>query len=177
MKIIKCAVFGLLAVGLSIVDCEAFDFESLTTTMGHRYHEIEILSADEDGLLFRHRDGIAKENFSRLSAGVREMYQPVADVPVPSSETTTETGEESYGHEEESSGLERVALDDIILTVWVRYTFPTDPPERENARCHLHPNPHTWPVHWHRFHPAHYLTNPVCRARVVENFLRCNGFY
>lgn len=177
MKIIECAAFGLLAVGMSVLDCEAFDFGSLTTTRGHQYHEIEILSADEDGLLFRHRDGIAKESFSRLSAGVREMYQPIADVPVPSSETTTDTGKETFQHEEPISGLEKVALEDLVLTVWVRYTFPTSPPNRETAKCHLHPNPQTWPSHWHRFHPAHYLTNPVCRARAVKNFLRYNGLY
>ena len=172
IKIIEGAIFGALVMGLYVVDCEGFDFKSLTTTMGRQYHEIEILGADEDGLLFRHRDGIAKESFSLLSAGVREMYQPIADVPSPTSETTTETGKESFQPGDRAPELEGVALEELVLTVWVRHTFPSCPPT-----CQLHPNPRTWPVHWHRFHPAHYLTNPVCRARVVENFLRFNGLY
>lgn len=64
------------------------DLEEIKTLTGKRYVAIEVLEADEYGLMFRHRRGIAKVNFSKLSTGLRMLYEGGDLVGVAPAEST-----------------------------------------------------------------------------------------
>ena len=139
--------------------------------MGKVYHEVHFIDSDDHGVLFRHRDGIAKENFDLLSETVQKLVAP-AEVKMEGEE-----GKEP-GKEEGEAGKK---LQDYTLTLWHRVTYyPTAKPcgghcDGKSMGCWLHRNPHTWPSHWHKFKYAHYLTNPACRELATRDFLYTTG--
>ena len=47
---------------------------SLTTTTGKVYHDVRVVKADPNGLLFRHRGGSAKIPFSQLDSSIQAHY-------------------------------------------------------------------------------------------------------
>jgi len=49
-------------------------FSSLTTTTGKVYHDVRVVKADPNGLLFRHRSGSAKIPFSQLDPSIQTHY-------------------------------------------------------------------------------------------------------
>ena len=52
---------------------------SITTQSGKTYRDVELLTADSAGLLFRHSQGVAKVDFEDLSNNLREMFQVEVD--------------------------------------------------------------------------------------------------
>jgi hypothetical protein len=159
MKILNVAICVLLLFSISPVQAEDIDWKRLTTKTGRVYRNVQLLVADDHGLLFRHSKGIAKENYWVLSDDIRKNYEPEEKAPA-------EKGEEK---------AEAVLpFSDIVLTFAIRQPIVQQPCFDP---CYLayhhpwHPNPSNWPRHWHRFHHAHYLTNPHYRALATRNFL------
>lgn len=175
MRILKLAIFGIILGSLQSPS-HAVDLEKLTTTTGRVYYDIEIINSDKHGLLFRHSKGIAKESFPNLSNSIRDMFQPVGDVPTDKGAMTNKKLPTDKGN---ISGKGSDTQHPVtVLTIRQRFTVPVAT-GLQNPHClnygNLHPNPHNWPIHWHRFHPAHYLTNPICREQATRNFLHHTG--
>ncbi len=167
MKNIKIAIFVLMVVGVCR-ETPGFELESLTTVRGKEYRDIEILDADRHGLLFRHRDGIAKESFAFLSQAIGDMFRPVEALQ-------GEAVEPAAGEGEEATAGEIDAAWQLTWTVRQRVFFPAQPPCGNPRECRLHPHPGNWPSWWHRFRCANYLTNPLCRELALRDFLITTG--
>lgn len=177
MKILKNAICGVIVSSLLSSAALAFDLQKLTTKSGKVYYQIEIIDADKHGLLFRHSKGIAKESFPFLSNSVRDMFEPVGDVPqaaLPTDKGGSKTATSAKGEKAQAAIVTPVVLSVSMSqpVVSQRY-FQTGC--YQHSYANYHPSPYNWPSHWHRFHPAHYLTNPICRAQVTQNFLHATG--
>jgi hypothetical protein len=167
MKKLKIAIITALLSLCSTAFTEDYDLVKLTTKEGKIYHEVQIIDADKNGLLFRHKGGISKETFPFLTPNIRDMFEPVAQVP--------QTIEVDLGDDKAHPKKEKVpataALPEVVLTIAVRRPiYAMDP-----SICGLHRNSKNWPIHWHRFDDAHLLTNPIYRAAATRNFLLTTG--
>ena len=155
----------LLALCSMTGHAEATDVE---TADGRHFSNCSALKADSLGIYFRHSKGIAKENFWVLSDAIRENFENAEDAP----------GEKGKGNADAKAQPAGIQLSEIVLTFAIRQPIATQPCFDP---CYLayhhpyHPNPLTWPKHWHRFHHAHYLTNPHYRALATRNFLYNTG--
>ena len=169
MKILNIAICFLLFFSINSTRAEEFDWKRLTTKTGKVYRNIQLIDADEYGLLFRHSHGIAKENFWVLSDAIRENFET-------DEKAAAQKGE---GNADAKNEPVNVQIPEIVLTFAIRQ--PVVPQPSFNSCYHAayfhpyHPNPVTWPSHWHRFHHAHYLTNPHYRALATRNFLYDTG--
>ena len=172
MKILSLALAGLL-IG-SVCSVSAVDLDKLTTSYGKTYRNVEILDADQYGLMFRHRDGIAKESFGFLSKNIQATFAPAVEPP------NKKGGKGKKAQQAAPVGQPW----EITLTWRMRqpivqqcplHSLPAYPYHHPAYFHPYHPNPWTWPSHWHRFHPAHYLTNPHYRALATRNFLHHTG--
>jgi hypothetical protein len=136
-----------------------YDLERIVTTQGSEYWDVLILGADEHGLMFRHRAGIAKLPFSVLSQNLRMLYEtdssPVGDL----GETDPHT--ESAGADE---GKGTVAPVPWVVTVRNRVTFPTAVIPHHPA-CGV-------PFAWSDRRFAHALASPLYREIALSRFLR-----
>ncbi|MDF1816992.1 MAG: hypothetical protein P1V20_32630 [Verrucomicrobiales bacterium] len=166
MRILNFAILCFCLFCGSTAFSQNYDLATLTTKFGKTYEDIQIINADESGLLFRHSAGIAKENFSQLSANLRDMFEPVDDIP-----SVTEL----VGVEEDATPKvePQIFIPDLTLTMVIRRNPAVC--GQNAAFCRMHPNPCNWPSHWSRFHSAHYLTNPICRAAATRQFLQATG--
>ncbi|MEM7601289.1 MAG: hypothetical protein AAF357_07710 [Verrucomicrobiota bacterium] len=169
MKVLKFAV--LLLVGfssiLTIASDVTFDLDRIKTEHGRVYHDILILDSDRHGLLFRHRKGIAKIEFSQLSMNLRMLYEPVGEEEPP----------------EPAPDVELISVEEVIpLSQTAAYTLTA------HSRVHLPINAfqagqwspcvsyrRNWPSHWPGYQPALRLAIPECRARVIDDFLITTG--
>ncbi len=97
MNFLKVTIYcslALIALPLSAQD-GGYDHESLTTKTGQVYHDISVLDADAHGLMFRHRNGIAKISFVSLPDSYRMLYETgesldkAANSSQPTSSTST----------------------------------------------------------------------------------------
>lgn len=77
LAILAASCFGLYPVR---ADEAVYDFEKIDTTDGRRFTGIEVLDADEHGLMFRHSKGIAKLDYRQLPTNLRMLYQPLGEV-------------------------------------------------------------------------------------------------
>jgi len=206
MKILKFQkslfVFVLFAGGLpgapGLPDLAAFDFKEIQTRSGTLYREIEILSSDEHGLLFRHASGIAKLPFSELPAPLDTDYgndaaaqadaaaiaeDELAGLPgegFPGAHGTPAQkgaeGEAAVGHS---------AFPAFHLTARSRVEIPLASPWSHACAPCAHwcqtpwlGAPAPWPSHWPRrplphftgFHPS-----PPCREAALRNLLIASG--
>jgi hypothetical protein len=171
MKILKCAIIFVAIWASHLCFSGDYDIAKITTKNGMVYTAVDIISSDKNGLLFRHSGGIAKENFSNLSNNIRDMFLPIEDVPAVTRIEIEEPPVEAPLVDKASQSTREVYIPDLTLTLIIRKPASGYP----RSFCDMHPNPGNWPSHWHRFHPAHYLTNPVCRAAVTRNFLETTG--
>lgn len=138
-----------------------FDLDSIKTVDGKRYLEIWILDADDHGMTFRHRDGIAKLPFHQLSMNLRMLYEPVAEV----ADAEGEVEEELFVFSEDAS-IQATASTRLTAPIyWLRGAY-TQMPQPQMA---------PWPSHWPRYHPAHALAYPAYRELAVRDFLYTTG--
>jgi len=144
-----------------------YDLEKLTTKDGKVYQEVQIIDADKEGLLFRHKRGITKEPFPFLTANIRDMFEPVGKVP--------QTIEVDLGEKPTNPQIAAPPttqpIPEVVLTFWIRRPLCTVGP----SFCGMHRNPQNWPTQWHRFNDAHLLTNPIYRAAATRNLLITAG--
>ncbi|MDF1753704.1 MAG: hypothetical protein P1U89_13070 [Verrucomicrobiales bacterium] len=166
MKILSFAFTCVLVSGFFAGNSQAYDLAKMTTKTGKVYREVRIIDADKHGLLFRHAGGIAKESFPFLSNNIRDMFEPVGEIPAADAPKVAEKGDAKA-----QAVKNQVYIPDVTLTLLIRQPVAKQP----NWYCQMHPNPLNWPSHWHRFHSAHYLTNPICRAAVTRQFLQDTG--
>jgi len=187
MKTLKCATFLYVFVMVnSLVSAADYDIEKLTTKHGKIYQEVEFLDADQFGLLFRHRAGIAKESFALLSVPLRDMFEPVDDIPsiIRPVKPQVENVILKKGEPKEEPAAE---TPEIVITFRIRqsliYGCAIKPLANHHCsakakafeNCQFHRTPCNWPKHWHKFHYAHYLTNPRCREITTRQFLQTTG--
>ena len=163
-------IYGFLLSGFLIEgiagEVVSYDLEKIVTLRGRTYRDILILSSDVHGLLFRHRDGIAKLDFRELSQGIRGMYEPVED----GSQEEEPMEELSEGGGLLSDEAEPEVQIDLITRNRVRAALPLC---RFAGPC---ANPPVYcPSYWPRYHASHALVNPRCRAAVLRDFLYTSG--
>jgi hypothetical protein len=65
----------LCHVALMVVSVDAYSAETLKTTTGRHFTNVRILQVDPNGVMIRHRDGIAKVLFEDLSKSDRQKYR------------------------------------------------------------------------------------------------------
>jgi hypothetical protein len=176
MKLLKFAIFVLLAIGSSVIRGEegGFDHERLTTVDGRTYHEVFIIGSDGNGLTFRHRKGIAKVGFTQLSEGYRMLYEAVAELPEAapggaSAETAAEFAPEtgSVGTPDGEPVILRARNRTVIElpAAWQRLGGGVDLQWLASA----------WPVWWPDHSRVHRITQPLYRELVVREFLHTSG--
>ncbi|MEX2577607.1 MAG: hypothetical protein WD342_01005 [Verrucomicrobiales bacterium] len=157
MKFLNFAIplwFGL-GVFAAQGDDGIHDFEKLSTTEGTVYREILVVDADGHGLLFRHRDGIAKLPFASLPTNLRMLYETVEPV-------------EEVPEEAASEGAGDFSLVFTVRTRVYPQAFAASPWAGGCA-------PVPWKSHWPRYHPVHSLVNPYCRELATRDFLYSAG--
>lgn len=181
MKFLIVAVFGMI---LSVpLFCKGgggdYDLPQIKTVYGKVYREIYILEADEYGLTFRHRDGIAKVVFSALSENLRMLYEVTGEVG--GVESNSEKGKspkagETEPHESGSTGINSSgsygALP-LVVTVRTRVTFPS--PALWLGGGYPGSDRMGWSARWHRYGSVHELANPYYRELAVRDFLYSSG--
>lgn len=170
MNVLKIALIcGYLISGFLIQgiadDNVNYDLEKIVTLNGHTYRDILIMEADTKGLLFRHRDGIAKLGFSELAAGLRAMYQ-LTDDEFSSEEEPIESGGLITEEAQEKTDETQIELTSRTRVVIRQQSY-------SNHICYCPPV--YWPQQWSRYHSAHELVNPACRAAVLQDFLYTTG--
>lgn len=169
MKILIVAIFLALSFSGFAQDGD-FDLEKISTVEGREYRDILIVDSDEHGLLFRHRQGIAKLPFASLPTNLRMLYEVAAPVE------TVEEGEKVEETESEDSEKAKSAANFYPLTFTVRTrTYPKSPVDSCGPGPGSGCGPFLWPSHWPRFRPAHHLVNPYCRELAVRDFLYTSG--
>lgn len=157
MNILKFAIF--LSVGIGLAHAEEFDgdLEKIETVHGKRYEKIYIVGGDGTGLTFRHKDGIAKVDFSELPMNLRMLYEPV------------DAGEEEK--------IDTAGVKEEHFVPLLDFSLRYRPPAVHSAQvlplgcCSGVP----WKPYWPRFHPAHQLVDPLCREAVLRDFLYTTG--
>lgn len=170
MKLLIAAIFAILLVGPvgSRAEEGEFDLEKIQTEQGRIYHEILILGADRHGLTFRHREGIAKIEFSSLSANIRMLYEVTDEDPGAAS---GELDEDPPAAEPEHPGA--VVDENRVLTLYHRLTLYT--PVNGWPSCLPCQDGITWRSSWPRYQPAHQLVFSCYRERTVRDFLVLSG--
>ena len=158
-------ILGFLQFGKS-AEAE-YDLEKIVTTSGKIYREILILGADDYGLTFRHRGGIAKERFSSLSANLRMLYEIVDDPMV--EEKVAEVPVKTEAEPVPSSR----ALPPMVVTMRTRVHIVH--PALQLGGGYGSPDASQWPSWWARYYPIHHLTNPYQRELAVRDFLYSSG--
>lgn len=174
MDLLKFTIlFGVcLLLTVPSGQAEGYDLERIKTNRGRVYHDILIMGADSYGMLFRHRNGIAKVGFESLSMNLRMMYEPTGEEE--ESFQAAVASEESLSPVSKESG--EVALP-IPSTLTVR-TSIVIPHHRVFSHGKGHAScrqPVHWPSHWTRYHPAIALAVPACRERAIRDFLITTG--
>lgn len=140
--------------------------EDLMTLDGKRYDEVRLVKVDPNGLLFRHRDGIAKVTFDNLGEGFRDYYgydealardferkhsvaKKVAPVP------------KEIGDIEEDP--------EIVITYRTRTSIPIrfqNPYACAQSACRGVP----WYSHWARYDPRLAYASLPCRQLAERDF-------
>lgn len=170
LNIMKFLTFAIILSLFAMVPCGFsqdgdFDLDSIKTLDGKRYFVILILDADEYGMTFRHRDGIAKLPFRLLSMNLRMLYEPVADVEEASNGEEVDEEEEIIVLNEDASIQVRASSRVTAPVYWLRGAYSQMP----------RPQMAPWPSHWPRYHPAHALAYPAYRELAVRDFLYTTG--
>lgn len=164
--------------GLAVGQDADYDHESLTTTQGQVYREIFVMGADQTGLTFRHREGIAKVGYGLLSPSYRSLYEPVEDLPgaavnAPENEPAADPDPKSA--EAAAAGLAGIAGPIVItLRQQVRIPLATTPGWGGGA-CYGDPVFRSWPVGWVDHREVLRLADPCWRGRAVRDFLILSG--
>ena len=168
MKNINLAICVFLSL-FGVNQALSLDLDKLTTKSGEVFYQIQVISSDKNGLLFRHSQGASKVDFSDLSANVRDLFEPVAEISAPpklkSYQATSKAG----------SGQAKVSEQDLVLTVVVRRYLPQQQNHCLQQLSRRYPAVHTLPSYGRRFDRVHLLQNPYYRAQANLNFLRFNG--
>lgn len=172
MRFLIPAIFSgaFLVVSFPVAGQENFDLPRITTENGRVYDEIFILGGDENGLLFRHRDGIAKVDFAELSEALQALYQPVSEEMGESG--PGEAGQNGVMSEVDESETEEITRrdkprsEDWVIEIYLK-------PRYQVYRVPCSPVP--WPSHWSRFIPATRLAVPYYREWAVRDFLLRTG--
>jgi hypothetical protein len=146
------------------------DLEEIKTLTGTRYEAIEVLGADEYGLMFRHRRGIAKVNFGELSTGLRMLYEG-GDLVGMAPAASTEPGQAA-----EDATSEVTIAEVFVPILTFRLQLHRGWKESFSSPCAGSPcASFPWRSHWPRYQTAHALTRPDCRALVLRDFLYTTG--
>ena len=154
--------------------------EVLETLDGRVFHDVAIDSVDPNGLLFRHRDGIAKIRFTNLKPAIREAWGFTEDEA-----RAFETGGSKAGIVvEENAGASPTSRaagnSPLVFSFRIRTTFPIVSPFRGNrgcgpADCGASLASFPWAAHWSRFHPGLAYSQFPCRQLAERDFLLSAG--
>ena len=196
MRVFKFALISgiWLVAGLMLGradDSGAYDLDQIVSRYGRTYHDIFVVNSDEHGLLFRHRDGIAKLSFSELSDNLRELFQPVVEMDdsVEDEEAIADEPQESGGLVAPTASTPTRRNSDFQIDIVQRNRVYLNPARQQSgyhpAPYHYQPYhpygncgaqpPVYWPNHWPRYRRAHALVNPYHRAAVLQDFLYTTG--
>lgn len=159
---------SLLVPGMRAAE---YDLPSITTLYGREYQEVFILGSDEHGLMFRHRNGVAKLSFSELSQNFRDMFQPVSEVEQvgvePGEEGDSDSAEEVKETDAESGATAKSKTYDLLVaTRTTIHRYPVVVVHRPVLQ---------WRSGWPRFQQAHLLADPVVRELALREFLYTSG--
>lgn len=155
MRFLICVILvGGMFSCFSSADETGYDHDQITTQEGRVYREVFVVEADGSGLMFRHRDGIAKVRYSSLSEGLRMLYEPVGDIE--------ETPEEAAPGQQGTAAIP--VWIEVRTRVWLR-----------PAECLWECRAPAWPTHWANHAWLHRLSDPWYRELAVRDFLLTSG--
>lgn len=176
--LIPVVILPLLVGGTrGLSDESVFDFERIALEGGRVYREVLVIEGDRHGLLFRHRDGIAKVPYSELSTNLRMLYEPVGDLP-----SAEDAEEEEIGGFEEAGKGDDAGGDSgaYVITAQARNRVsvplswigsgPVVPWALPLGYLPEYRAP--WRAHWGPYPLALSLANPRYRELAVRDFLQ-----
>ena len=149
--------------------------EDLMTLDGRRFFRVRLVKVDPNGLLFRHRDGVAKVTFNDLSEDFREYYGY--------DETRARDFERRHSGAPSDAAVpapkpmpasEVKAEPEIVVTYRTRTFIPVrfeDPYACARSACGGVP----WYSHWARFDPRLAYARFPCRQLAERDFLISSG--
>ena len=180
MKIIKIAICFAALSGFGFTSDEdasaGIRLDSITTISGKVYKSIELITADDYGLLFRHTKGTAKVNFEDLNYNLREMFEPEPTVPAMEKKKETEVDPKgAAAADPEPAEKENEAIFDKTesLVIYTRSRIVLPPQQAWWTQpCNPQIN---WLSHWSRYHPGHRYANFHCRQLAEYDFLISSG--
>ncbi|MGY8643015.1 MAG: hypothetical protein ACKVJU_18205 [Verrucomicrobiales bacterium] len=175
-KFIKIATAAIILFAFTAVPLQADDslaaaagieLSTLETISGNVFRDVELITADENGLLFRHSKGTAKVDFTDLNYNLREMFEPE---PAPVADVSGGKGDDIVADEGGYESLEIVTRTRILIT-WPQY----------QSNCASHCNPFdprnvNWRFHWGRYHYGLSYANFHCRQAAERDLLIRSGF-
>ena len=175
-------IVSILAVtgSLSLLARDRDDQAAVLRTLdGRVFYVTELVKADPNGLLFRHRSGIAKVTFDQLDEATRNEfnYDPAEadEFERVHRKPTPQTGNHSGG----TVGVNQEPEMILEVTTTTRSRVPRLASPYYGDGCTLpfayYPMA-PWPNHWSRYQPAHILAHYPYRHWAQHDLLRCSGF-
>ncbi|NNE92186.1 MAG: hypothetical protein HKN23_11110 [Verrucomicrobiales bacterium] len=153
--------------------------ESITTISGKTYYDVELITADDRGLLFRHRNGASKVDFEDLSYNLREMFEVEPRVPeMEAGAAAAADPDNGKGDDPENQGdVDEADFTDLIITTRSRIILR---PNYGHPAHGYHCNPCAaanvpWYSHWPRYQYGIALARADCRRLAVHDFLISSG--
>lgn len=151
----------------------------LRTLDGREFQVTEVVKVDPNGLLFRHRRGIAKVTFKQLDEDTRKEfgYDPAK------SEKFEQSHRQSAYQARPAASVagKKIGDPEMILevTTATRTNLPQPVPPFLGDGCTLpfayYPMA-PWYSHWSRYQPAHILAHYPYRHWAEHDLLRHSGF-
>ena len=181
-KFIKIAIAAIFLFTVGALPLRADDgvaasagieLEMVKTLSGKVFRGVELITADENGLLFRHSKGTAKVDFTDLNYNLREMFEPEPLAEAKQSESDEsvidENGEDVVADEGRYESLEIVTGTRILIAL---------PQNQSNcaSRCNpFDPGNANWRSHWGRYHYGLSYANFYCRQAAERELLLRSG--
>lgn len=152
----------------------------LETLDGRVFDDVAIDSVDPNGLLFRHRDGIAKIRFANLNPAIREAYGFTEEDALAFETGRTITEIVAAPNSAPPQACQAAGVSPLVLSFRIRTTFPTASPACANygfgpMGCGASLAQFPWASHWNRFHPGLAYSRFPCRQLAERDFLLSSG--
>ncbi len=149
--------------------------KSITTLSGKTFRNVEVITADAHGLLFRHTKGTAKIDFSDLSFNIREMFQttgPVVEVAKTDDGKGSDEGQIDAAAGDDDYGYESL---DILSRTRITINFPQSYGFGHGCCNPFNPATVNWHPYWGRYHYGLSYANFHCRQAAEQDFLIRSG--
>lgn len=179
-KFLKIVLILVVTGGLNLVAADRSGGSSvLRTTDGRVFYVTELVKVDPNGLLFRHRNGIAKVTFDRLDAAMRKEFGYNAAEAQKFEQAHKKARVKTRERDENiaAASSEPELILEIKTTTRTRVPKAVPPYCGDSRTLPFAYYPMApWYSHWSRYQPAHILATYPYRHWAQHDLLRHSGF-